>query len=228
MSVLFSGSRRGLARVAAASAAGILILASAVVFAAPAQAFGSFTGSNGLDYSFNTGVGEEGTVSVVGYNGPSTVVVPATVVVESTSYDVTNIRHDAFGYRGLTSLTLSEGLQTIGEFAFDNNSLTELNIPSTVTTIGSYAFYDNDLGRLALPAGLTSIGSDAFAYNSLESLAIPAPVTSIGSRAFLANALTSVVFAGAAPTTFTAGTDVDASLGDPAGATVRYLPEFGV
>ncbi len=47
----------------------------------------------------------------------------------------------------LASLTLNEGLTSIGMAAFGGSLLTDVDLPSTVTTLDTYAFYDGAKGR---------------------------------------------------------------------------------
>ena len=80
-----------------------------------------------------------------------------------TSNDV--IGDKAFCYcRGLTSLTLPDGITSIGYCAFNGCSgLTSLTLPDGITSIGSWAFRDcRGLTSLTIPAGITSIHSLAF------------------------------------------------------------------
>ncbi len=64
----------------------------------------------------------------------------------------------------LTSITIPEGVTSIGEFAFFGcSSLTSVTIPDSVTSIGEYAFYDCDsLTSITIPDSVTSIGDSAF------------------------------------------------------------------
>ncbi|MBQ2062664.1 MAG: leucine-rich repeat protein [Oscillospiraceae bacterium] len=70
---------------------------------------------------------------------------------------VTAIGPNAFDASYVTSVTMPEGLRTIGEFAFCNcHRMTEADVPSTVTVIDRYAFSGcSRLTRLTLPAGVT-------------------------------------------------------------------------
>ena len=75
----------------------------------------------------------------------------------------------------LSSVTLGEGITTIGSYAFQNAMwLTEITLPSTITTIGEYAFYGcTGLTTITIPDSVTSIGSLAFSYcSSLESIIV--------------------------------------------------------
>ena len=70
------------------------------------------------------------------------VVIPGKVTYEERTYSVTGISRSAFSNcRGLTSMTIPEGVTSIGEYAFKNCSgLTSVTIPSSVTSIGESAF----------------------------------------------------------------------------------------
>ena len=69
-----------------------------------------------------------------------------------------------YGCSGLTSLTLPDGITSIGISAFAYCSgLTSLNLPAGITSINYGAFLDcSGLTSLTLPAGITSIGSRTF------------------------------------------------------------------
>lgn len=64
----------------------------------------------------------------------------------------------------ITSVTIAEGVTSIGQDAFHAcSNLQSVTIPSTVTAIGGWAFFDcSNLTSITLPAGLTTIGNDAF------------------------------------------------------------------
>ncbi|MBQ1312037.1 MAG: leucine-rich repeat domain-containing protein [Blautia sp.] len=109
----------------------------------------------------------------------------------------------------LTSISLPDGLLSIGAGAFQECYLSHLNLPDTVESIGADAFFGNDnvssltlpknmavIGRSAfngmqglsevyMPEGLKIIGDQAFyACTGIEDIEIPAGVTSIGDSAF--------------------------------------------
>ena len=97
---------------------------------------------------------------------------------------------DSFAFSGcssLMSITIPDGITSIGYAAFDNcNGLTRIEIPDSVTSIGNIAFRDcAGLTSIVIPDGVTSIGDYAF-YNcsGVTSITIPDGVTSIGDYAF--------------------------------------------
>ena len=99
--------------------------------------------------------------------------------------------------RGLTSVTIPEGVTSIGSLAFEGCSgLTTVTIPEGVTSIEDGVFSGcSGLTLVTIPEGVTSIGSYAFDYCSeLTSVTIPEGVTSIGFYAFFGcSGLTSVM-----------------------------------
>lgn len=109
-----------------------------------------------------------------------------------------NIEYCAFSdCSSLTSLTIQEGVKTIGNSAFhDCINLTSLTIPSSVTSIGDYAFtgfsvsnvsyvaHYSKLKSLTIKEGVTSIGNRAFQGTEITSLTIPGSAQLVGSYAF--------------------------------------------
>jgi len=77
---------------------------------------------------------------------------PTDLVIPST-YDglpITSIGNSAFSSRGLTSVTIPNGITSIGTSAFNNNYLTTINIPDSVTFIGESAFLNNSITSVVL------------------------------------------------------------------------------
>ena len=136
-----------------------------------------------------------------------------------------------------TELTLPENYSgqnyEINQFTFYNStSLTSITIPDGVTSIGDYAFYCcRVLTNITISNSVTSIGDYAFAdCYALTSVTISDSVTSIGWLAFYyCTSLTSVTFANpngwwyAYSADATSGTDISASdLSNPTTAA-EYL-----
>ena len=94
---------------------------------------------------------------------------------------------ESYSYNTIKSITINEGVTSIGKYAFSVcKSLTSITIPDSVTSIGDVAFEGcTSLTSITIPVSVTSIGSSAFYYcTSLTSITIPDSVTSIGSSAF--------------------------------------------
>lgn len=101
---------------------------------------------------------------------------------------ITGIYGESFRYcRGLTELTIPEGVTYIGSASFEGCSgLKKITFPDSVTQIGSGAFERcSSLTDISIPDGVTFIQSDTFyGCSSLTSVIIPDSVTGIGPGAF--------------------------------------------
>ena len=108
------------------------------------------------------------------------------------SDNVTFINDRLFtGTKKLTSITIGNGVTTIGNAAFhdcgDDEGVYELvlTLGRNVTTINDEAFRSCEaLKTLTLPATLKSIGNYAFESAGIYSLVIPAAAESLGERTF--------------------------------------------
>ena len=125
------------------------------------------------------------------------VIIPSTIEINGTTYNVTSIKGYAFTEcDNLTSITLPNSLTSIGEGAFYNcSSLTNIVIPEGVTSIGKYAFFwCCDLKSITLPNTLTNIGYKAFQWCALTNVKLPESLTTIEDSAFCdCRNLTSIV-----------------------------------
>ena len=102
---------------------------------------------------------------------------------EMTDFTVSNEAPWANYTSAMTSITLPEGLTTIGDRAFFYcSNVQEITIPSSVTRIGMQSFSRCDkLTNIDLPDGLEVIRNGAFfGARGLVSLTIPANVNHIG------------------------------------------------
>ena len=74
------------------------------------------------------------------YKGALTI--PETVEYESETYTVTSISGEAFGYSGLTSITIPASVTSIGAHAFSYSDLTSVTIYAANAPSCDYAFDD--------------------------------------------------------------------------------------
>ena len=85
----------------------------------------------------------------------------------------------------LKTVTLNEGLETIGNGAFRYTGIEEIQIPSTVTTIGEFAFGGTELKEINIPDTVKTIGQNAFYYNkSLKKAVLPESMTVVPDGIF--------------------------------------------
>ena len=110
------------------------------------------------------------------------------------------IGNSAFELCGaLTSITLNDGLENIGERAFVGTNLTEISFPHSLRIIKDAAFADLNIQELKFNAGLYYIGNTAFGLNNamkLNTIQIPASVKFIGACAFYGREYKDVYFLG--------------------------------
>ena len=67
------------------------------------------------------------------YNDGGTVIIPD---------DITGIKNSAFSQANIKSITLSENVNSIGNYAFDNcGMIKEINLPNNLSLIGEGAFF---------------------------------------------------------------------------------------
>lgn len=146
------------------------------------------------------------------------------ITVDATNYPVTEICASAFyGCTGLMSITLPDGLTTIGNLAFEGcANLATIDIPESVTSTG-YSLFSGTAWYNSQPDGLIYVGKVAYRYKgampentsivlkddtksigefafsntttNLTSITIPEGVSHIGASAFGGcTGLTSIVF----------------------------------
>ena len=131
------------------------------------------------------------------------------VVIISDADEATTVRGVVEGSTGLTSATVAEGIEVVGNRTFRKcanletvalpNTLTEIGpavfqscsklanitIPESVTTIGEGAFAEcTALTSINIPAGITRLEKDVLRNTGLVSVEIPASVNYIGTYAF--------------------------------------------
>jgi hypothetical protein len=133
-----------------------------------------------------------GGVTITAYRGESPdVAIPA----EIGGRPVTVLGPRSFYARGLHSVTIPEGIETIAQGAFANNQLSSLDLPRTLTSIEYEAFAGNKIAALVLPESVSFVGVRSFSGNSLGSISVPRRVTFIGQGAFAGNGFTEIAMA---------------------------------
>lgn len=145
---------------------------------------------NGNTYTYELNP-TDNTATLTKFTGTGTTVkVPKTVKKDGASYTVTTIGKQTFAnYRfqsALSSVTLPDSIQTIGDSAFYGcHLLSDITIPKDLITVESGAFsYCSNLTSITLPEGLTTIGSGAFGATGLTNITIPKSLKEVGEAAF--------------------------------------------
>lgn len=141
----------------------------------------------------------------------ASVVIPANIIINDTSYIVTiigdnafcninnltsvsipatidSIKNSAFANTNITSISLSDNLKYIGGSAFSGcTRLSSVVTPNTVTSIGDGAFMNcSSMTGVSLSTALSSIGSSTFSgCSSLNSVSLGTNIVYIGESAFL-------------------------------------------
>ena len=131
------------------------------------------------------------TVSVtcgdIKYSGD--IVIPETITINDTKYNVTSIEDIAFWFcTNLTSVSIPNSVTSIGVAAFSHCSeLSSVVIPNSVKRIERETFeFCYRLKSVTIPNSVTSIGNSAFSNcSSLTTVTIPNSVTNIGDNVFL-------------------------------------------
>lgn len=115
-------------------------------------------------------------------------VIPASVVYESQTYDVVAISDRAFLANGqLKSVVIPESVHQIGAAAFrDCNLLAKANLPEGLTAVSNDLFMNcYALGNVAIPSTVKTIGENAFREcQQITKVQIPNSVQTVGNCAF--------------------------------------------
>ena len=139
-----------------------------------------------LYYTYSTG-SKTATVINGDYSQISDLIIPSTIIVGNTTCNVTAIAPKAFyGFSNIKSVTISDGVTSIGAEAFYNVRMNWVEFPSTLKTIGERAFrYCYYLSYINIPEGVTTIGYQAFYNcNNVRTIVLPSTLSSIGYGAF--------------------------------------------
>ncbi len=110
---------------------------------------------------------KDGTIEISGYNGDIDTLTELAIPSEIDGKTVTIIGANVFSkYTSLESVTIPEGVKSIGDFAFsDCTSLKSVTIPEGVEFIGVLAFHNcTSLKSVMIPKSVISIFDGAFGY----------------------------------------------------------------
>ena len=164
----------------------LLLLASAIAISLSAAAY-SFE-SAGIYYNITGDNTVEVTYSDRDNNTYSgSISVPETVTSNGTEYSVTTIGEYAFQGSAVTSVSMPEGITSIGFEAFSGcQNLESVALPESLTTLDRVAFISCKLLRaIKIPSGVATIPDYCFnCCLSLENVTIPEGVTTIRKYAF--------------------------------------------
>ncbi len=154
--------------------------------ALPGLAFTYEYGGQKLNYDITDE--DAGTCSV---SGPALstisgeVAIPAVAVngETGTEYTVTSLADRCFYYsKDVTSVTLPEGVVTLGEKCFAGCPLVEMVLPESLRVIGDECFNDCPLEAVRFGSDIERIGSRAF--SNLSQIEVNENLTYLGDRAF--------------------------------------------
>ena len=117
--------------------------------------------------------------------------IPASVVLNGTTYRVTSVADDAFrNMKNLTRVVIGSNVTAVGAKAFSGCSrLKTVTVGKNVTTIGAKAFYKCvSLTRITIPSRVSQIGKQAFyGCKKLKSITVKTKkltTKNVGKKAF--------------------------------------------
>ena len=117
------------------------------------------------------------------------------VTIASSADEATTARGVVEGAAGLTSATVAEGIEVVGNRTFRKcANLETVELPSTLTEIGPAVFQScSKLANVTIPASVTTIGEGAFAEcKALTSINIPDGITRLEKDVLRNTGLTSI------------------------------------
>lgn len=142
------------------------------------------------EYVYKWEQNSDGTVTITNYLGYKKIIeIPEKI----KGMDVKIIGLSAFSYKGITSVTIPDTVETIEGYAFYQAGLEKVTLGENVKTIGTSAFYKNKLTSIKFGEKIESIGPSAFENNQLETLEIPKKVSTIMNKSFAGNKLKQLI-----------------------------------
>ena len=100
------------------------------------------------------------------------------------SEGVTTVGTQAFANSSVTKVTLPSSMKEIHDRAFADTPLARVNLPANLKSVDSYAFCNTNITSITLPEGLQRVGECAFAGTNISSLSIPSSLSSLGAQCF--------------------------------------------
>src|SRR5215470_15544993 len=168
-----------------------------------------------------TYITNNGTITITWYTGP-----PGPLVIPDTidGLPVTLIDWGALSSKGLTSVSLPNGLKELGDYALEDNPLTNVIFPETLLYIDRYVFFNCDgLFDVTIPNSVLTIGDSAFSgCDNLTNFTMGSGVQSIGPWTFLSSANLATITVSPSNGTFSS---IDGVLFNKSGTTLVRCPE---
>ena len=142
--------------------------------------------NNGIIYSINK---EEKTACVVDFENIDLIIIPYSIIIESTEYIVTSIFSDAFFCSKIKSIKLPNNslIDQIENESFSSSLLETITISPQVVKFGKRSFSScRHLKHveISIDSKLQLIEKESFFYSSIRSIKIPKSVSKIGERTF--------------------------------------------
>ena len=136
---------------------------------------------NGLIFGLND---DQESYSLLSYGNCTDTVID--IPASYNGFPVTKISTGAFQGTNITSVTMPNTIEQIGNRAFyECRSLRSVCLSNSLQTISSECFSTSGLTSVVIPEGVKRISSNAFYYCSgLESVVLPSTVTDIDSYSF--------------------------------------------
>lgn len=131
-----------------------------------------------------TGFSESGELKI---EKNTEVIIPA---ADPEGNAVQGVGKDAFKNKGITSVSLPEGILFVDAYAFSENELTIVRIPQTMMQIAEGAFCKNNITTVDFPSVTDyalQVEMQAFSTNQIKAVQLPSNVEKIEGSAFLDN-----------------------------------------
>ncbi len=119
--------------------------------------------------------------------------IPAGIDIDGVNYKVVGIADDAFNSTSITSITIPEGIQYIGNRAFYLTGIKSATLPASLEQLGEQAFAGSEIISATFLGEDTQLASGSFQQSAIESITLPSNLRSIPSLLFYdSNSLKSI------------------------------------